>query len=493
MRIALINPPSQDIKNSVKDLLYGCWCQGKRIGGSTFPPLNLLSIGTLLEKDNFIKVIDGQSLKLDYSDLIKYLARFHVIILPTTSFCYKEDVTFLKEIKRLNSEVITIIFGTYSTFYPEKSVNSQYVNFGIIGEPEIPIKNLIDEIKNGLIQDRLKSVKGLCYRKKENIINSGRAPFIENLDDLPIPNRDHLEDLYYFNPLVKNKEWTTALTSRGCPASCIFCLSPEFYGNKYRFQTPNRMIEEIKYLLNKNYKEIFYRDETFTGNKERILKYTDLIKKNGLHFDWICNVRIGTVNKNLLGRMKTTGCHYIKIGVESGSQQILNNLKKGVNIKDTVNLFDWARELDIKTHAHVILGTIGETEFTIRKTIEFVKKINPTTITFNLFAPYPGTRIFEELTKKTQDKIDIDSFTFQEAMTNAYLSEYYTDLDQHYLNELIPIAYRKYYLRMRYIISRIKDITSFFSLKLILKSGFNIISFIFSTEETNKLSSLENI
>ena len=125
MHIALINPPSKELKNTVKDLLYGCWCQGRRIGGGSFPPLNLLIIGTMLEKDNLVKIIDPQVYKLKEYELIRYLARFDIIILPTTSFCYVEDNIFLKKIKNLNSNIITIIFGSFSTFFPEETINSE--------------------------------------------------------------------------------------------------------------------------------------------------------------------------------------------------------------------------------------------------------------------------------------------------------------------------------------------------------------------------------
>jgi radical SAM superfamily enzyme YgiQ (UPF0313 family) len=481
MKIALINPPSQDIKNSVKDLLYGCWCQGKRIGGGTFPPLNLLSIGTLLEKDNIVKILDAHALKLEYNDLIKYLANFEAILFPTTSFCYLEDVEFLKNIKKINKDLISIVFGTYPTFFPEKSLNSEYIDIGVIGEPEFTIKEVINHLKSN--NSLLKTTKGVCYKEDGKIIKNRKGPYIENLDELPIPNREYIKKFYYFNPLVKNKEWTTALTSRGCPASCNFCLSPEFYGNKYRYQSPSRMIKEVEYLLNSGYKEIFYRDETFTGNKKRVEKFCNSIISKKMKLDGICNIRIGTVNRELLKLMKLSGCHYIKIGVESGSQKVLDNLKKGINISDIVKTFKWANELNIKTHAHMILGGPGETELTLKKTNSFIKRINPSTVTFNLFTPFPGSKIYRESVSQLQDSIEDIELTFQQSLLKPFLNKYYTHLDYKYLERLIPIAYRKFYFRSKYILSQLKEIQSIFSLKRIFKSSLNVISFIFKNEE----------
>jgi len=483
MRLALINPPNKDLKNTVKDLLYGCWCQGRRIGGGSFPPLNLLFIGTLLEKEHFVKIIDPQVYKLKDFDLIRYLGKFQIIILPTTSFCYREDVKFLGKIKDINPSVITIIFGSFPTFYLEQTVKSEYVDFAIAGEPEFTIRNLVNRLQSENKQ-ALQSIKGICYTDNEKIVNNGKAPTIENLDLVPIPNRSYIRDVYYFNPLVRNKDWTTALSSRGCPAQCNYCLSPEFYGNQYRFQTPKRMLEEVQYLINTGYKEIFYRDETFTGNKRRIEEFCNLIKEKKIEFDWICNIRIGSVNYNLLSLMKSSGCHYVKVGVESGSQLILNNLNKNISLTETKKVFKWMNQLGLSSHAHLILGSPGETKTTIYKTIEFVKKLKPSTVTFNLFTPFPGTKIFREYITQNNHSIDETSLVFDKALISPYLNKYYnTDLEQEYLLKLIPMAYRKFYLRFKYFLSQIKEIKSLFSLKKIVRSGFNVILFMYKNNE----------
>ncbi|MFW6311844.1 MAG: B12-binding domain-containing radical SAM protein [Nanoarchaeota archaeon] len=363
MRIGLINTSSKKIKNSVKDLLYGCWCQGKRIGGSSFPPLNLLSLGTILEKDNIVRIIDNHILNLNQNQLIQYLSNFELIILPTTSFCYEEDVSFLQKVKKMNPTIKCIIYGSFPTVSPAKSLKSDIIDIAILGEPDQVITKIVDSIENN---KNLKNIRGICYRKNSKIINTGRVRYIKNLDELPIPNRDYIKDIYYFNPLVKNRNWTTALTSRGCPSLCNFCLSPVFYGKKYRCQTPHRMIKEVRYLLNEGYKEIFYRDETFTGNRKRIEKFCKNIIEQKLKFDWICNIKVNTVDKNLLKLMKVAGCHYIKIGVESGSQRILNNLKKGITLNQIQKTFKWAKSFGIKTHAHMMLGCLGETKHLLK-------------------------------------------------------------------------------------------------------------------------------
>jgi len=487
LRIVLLNTPNLNIKNSVKDLLYGCWCQGKRIGGGTFPPLNIISIATLLENENYIKVLSPELYNLNYKDLISYLALFDVIIFPTTSFCYNDDINLLKEVRKINKNIISIVFGAYPTFFPRESVSSNQINYAVVGEPESTIPILVKALDFKNTKSDIARIKGISLKKENKFVYTGKAPFIENLDDLPIPNRDYIKDIYFFNPLVINKQWTTALTSRGCKGTCNFCLSPLFYGNIYRFQSPSYMIKELEYLLEKGYKEVFYRDETFTGNRKRTENFCRLILKKKLDIDWICNVRVGTVNRNTLNLMKLSGCHLIKIGVESGSQKILNNLRKNITLESTRKLFNWAKELKVKTHSHVILGTIGETKSTIKETINFVKKIKPTTVTFNLFTPFPGTTIYKEIIGKFDTELNETNMNFEKVLISPYLSKYYTNLDPSYLENLIPWAYKKFYLRLRYILSLLKEMKSFFSLKNVLKGGLNVISFMFESDNNKSL------
>lgn len=478
MRIALVNTSSDRKNNSVKDLLYGCWCQGKRIGGSTFPPLNLLLIGTILEKKNLVKIIDNNILKLEQDDLAKYLSKFHLIILPTTAFCYEDDVKFLKKVKNSNPKVKCIIFGPYPTILPEKALRSEIIDIGIIGEPDNVALNLVKKIEN---KQDLRGIQGICYREKDKIINTGKAPYINNLDNIPIPNRNYIEDIYYFNPLVRNQDWTTALTSRGCPASCNFCLSPIFYGRTYRYQSPSRMIEEVIYLLNNGYNEIFYRDETFTGNKKRIEKFCQKIIRKKIKIDWICNIRVNTVNKKLLKLMRLAGCHYIKIGVESGSQLILENLNKGITLSQIQKTFEWTKSLGIRTHAHMILGTKGETKRTVKKSINFLKKIKPTTVTFNLFTPFHGTPIYNKLEKEMTIHED-SKLNFQEIFSKPTGNQYYTKFSYEELQHLIPAAYKNFYLRPEYLLAKIMELETFFDLKRVIKSGINTLSFMFSKD-----------
>ncbi|MHA1252542.1 MAG: B12-binding domain-containing radical SAM protein [Candidatus Helarchaeota archaeon] len=485
MKIALINPPDLKIKNAVKDLLYGCWCQGKRIGGSEFPPLNLLFIASLLEKDYFVKVIIPEAIRLEYNDLIRYISKFDYVIIPTTSFCYEQDINFLGKIKNLNKDIISIIFGQYPTFFPKLSLYSQNVDFGIIGEPEFVIYRLMSVLSRNNL-DEIKKIKGICYRENNKIMITGKSPFIENLDDLPIPNRKYIRGIYFFNPLTKNKEWTTALTSRGCPARCNFCLAPEFYGYIYRYQSPLRMIQEIKYLISEGYKEIFYRDETFTGEIKRTEKFCRNLIQNKIKIDWICNVRIGTVNRKILHLMKKAGCHYIKIGVESGSQLILNNLNKDITLEGIKRTFKISQEVGINTHAHVILGGPGETIQTINKTIRFIKNLNPTTVTFNLFTPFPGTKIFNEIKHEFQGPLDEFNLNFRQCLINpTKLNKFFTNLDERFLSNLIPLAYRKFYIRLKYILKQLKEMRSFYAINRIIKSSFNILSFIFESAKLN--------
>ena len=248
-------------------------------------------------------------------------------------------------------------------------------------EPEYIIKDLVEKkIEGG---ESWKGIEGIGFREGEKVILNDYYPFIENLDELPFLDVAMLpEGIDYFNPLIKRMPYITMITSRGCPGKCTFCTAPSFYGPKYRCRSVESIIEELKYFKSQGYREIYFRDETFTVNKKRILELCKRMMEERLYLTWLCNARVGMINKEMMDTMKEAGCHLIKFGVESGVQKILDNVNKGIRIKSIKETFIWAKEVGMDTHAHIMLGMPGETLETIRDTINFTKEIEPTTVTF---------------------------------------------------------------------------------------------------------------
>ncbi|MHA1869475.1 MAG: B12-binding domain-containing radical SAM protein [Promethearchaeota archaeon] len=301
-----------------------------------------------------------------------------------------------------------------------------------------------------------------------------------NLDDLPIPDRTPILNYSYFNPLTETTKWTTILSSRGCPNKCIFCTSPAFYGNRFRYNSPEYTLREIKYLLSLGYKELFFRDETFTMNKRRVKRLCNLINAEGLEVKWICNSRVDTIDEDLLSNMKKAGCHTIKFGVESGNQRILDLLKKGITLEQTQEAFNLCHKYGVKTHAHVILGSPTETIGEIMKTIKFIKELKPSTVTFNIFTAFPGAPIFYETNPEYFNVNDKYLQLFETKSAEFFAPTNSSDKEKIVRDLLLPYAYKKFYLRPSYILNKLKTIRNFRTAEQLVRSALNIFSLIFN-------------
>lgn len=475
MKIVLLIPSSKFAKTVIRDVLYGCWCCGKRIGEGTLPPLTLLSVATVLKKDGHsVKIIDANTKSHPQEATLREVVSADAVILLTSTMTFLEDAAILDELKRIKPPLLTVIFGAHPTFMPKYSLSSGGVDIIVRGEPEYSVRDIFRNLKNG---DSWYSVRGIGYKRNDEIIINDNYPYIDNLDDLPIPDRSLLPKADYYNPIVSRMPYTTAETSRGCPGKCSFCTAPNMYGGRIRCRSVKNVIEEIEYIMGLGYREIYYRDETWTTFKRRNTELLERIIKNKYNLRWICNVRTGTIDKEALKLMKKAGCHLIKVGVESGSQRILDKSRKKINVGDTAKLFEWAKEIDMDTHAHLMVGMPGEDQESLNETTRFIKTIKPTTIDVGICTPYPGTELFDEVAARhPQIKDGTETSLFNLHISGIY-NKYYTSLSNEEIELFLRRIYRTFYLRPSYAIGWLKRIRSANDIKKIFYAGINVVNF----------------
>ncbi len=423
-------------------------------------------------------MLDAGNDRKTFDDLKMRINEYKVVIISTSSVTFNEDAEILSDLKKKNYKLITIIFGSHPTFMPKYCLSKDSIDIIIRREPEFIIRDVVERIEKG--GDGWKKIKGIGYRENGKIVINDFYPFMDNLDNLPFPDRTMLpEGIDYFNPVVKRVPYTTMITSRGCPGQCVFCTIPSFCGNKTRCRSVESAIEELKLIQRQGYKEVFFRDETFTFYKKRnILICKKMIEEN-IELSWVCNVRVGTVDKEMMLLMKKAGCHMIKLGVESGVQKILDNINKGIKLEMTRRTFKWAHEVEMDIHAHLMLGCPGETKETIRQTIEFVKKINPTTVTFGICTPYPGTKLFQQVARNYPQIKDGSFCDLNKIHTRAFFNETFTHLTRKELEKSVHRAYRSFYLQPFYTLSWLGRINSLNELKRVFLAGINVFRFSF--------------
>ena len=483
MKILGLNPPSIFTKNVARDLLWGCWCKGRRIAGVQFPPLPLMYVGTVLKtRGHDVDIIDAQAEGISIPNIENKIKDYDIVFLISATMSYNEDSEMLARLKKKNPHLITIVFGAHPTFLPYEALKKESVDIIVRKEAEFIIRDLMDALSTG--SDEWKKVLGIGYREDGKAILNPDYPYIENLDELPIPDRNFLSnDIYYYNPIVKYFPWATALSSRGCPGRCTFCTSPSYYGPKYRARSPENVVDEILYLKDLGFREIFYRDELFTLDKRMVMNICKIIITKKIDISWICSVKANTTTYDMLKIMKEAGCRFIRVGVESGVQEILDSVKKDVKIEQIIDTFYWAQKLKIETHAHLMLGMPGETDRTISQTFDFVKKIKPSTVTYGIMTPYPGTEIYRQVLEIDPSFGDGTHINAASIHTNASFSKAFTTLPQKKLEKYIRKGYLKFYMRLRYILERFLKVNDIDELRRLVLAGSQIFGFITRGDE----------
>jgi len=482
-QILILNPSSKIVKNIVRDVMYGCWCKGKRIGGASVPPYALLSVASVLEQAKLnVKFLDAQAEKLSWDEIVKTAKQCSTVIISTSSMTINEDAALLGRIKEDNPKVLTLAFGSHPTFLDKETLGKGSIDVCVRHEPEFIVREVVEKYL-GVKKGDWRETAGISFLgSNAKTVHNKNYPNIDPLDQLPFLKTEFLpKEIEYFNPIVKRIPYITTVTSRGCPAKCTFCTAPYFYGNRLRFRSVKGVVDEMAYYWRKGYREIYFRDETFTVFKQRTLEICKLIKEKGLEkIPWICNARVNTVDQDTLKEMKETGCHLIKFGVESGNQKILDGAKKGIRVEEIVRTFGWCNELGIETHAHFMLGMPGESQKTLEQTIRFARDINPTTASFTITSPYPGSALYDEVREVYPMIGDGSRIDLSNLHTAGLYNDLYTDLKSGILEKAVKRAFREFYMRPSYWLKTIGRIRSFNDFRRFFLAGTKVLDFSIS-------------
>jgi radical SAM superfamily enzyme YgiQ (UPF0313 family) len=289
----------------------------------------------------------------------------------------------------------------------------------------------------------LASVRGLAWRRGDGIVLNPDRPFVRNLDDLPLPRHDLLPLERYRAPLVGGP-YAFVVTSRGCPANCCFCIKHVSYGQSVRFRSAESVVDELEALAKLGVRAVNMYADLFTLNRDHVLGICERIVERGLRVRWTCNSRVDFVDEELLRTMARAGCWMISWGIESGDQDVLRRARKGITLGQAERALAWARRAGIRNWGYFIIGLPGESEASIRRTIDFAKHLPLDLVLFHIAAPYPGTPFFYEVVDKgwfrpgtRWEQVDMDRSTVLD----------YPDLSAEDLERWARRAFREWALR----------------------------------------------
>jgi radical SAM superfamily enzyme YgiQ (UPF0313 family) len=468
MKILLINPPFEYTIQSWQPKVF-------EEGLDFLPPLGLMYIAAYLEKEtnHRVEILDTQVERMDYNQLKEEIKKRNpdVVGITAMTFTLVDVVKTAKIAKEINPNVKIILGGPHVIIYPEETINIPEIDFLVLGEGELVIKQLLENINNA---DELEKIKGIVFRKNNKIINTGLPEFIQNLDNLPSPARYLTPYKKYFSIISSNIPVTTMFTSRGCPYKCLFCDRPHL-GKKFRARSAKNVVDEMEKCQKMGIKEIFIYDDTFGTDRKRVLEICDEILKRNLKIVWDVRTRVDTVDKEVLIKMKKAGCQRIHYGVEAGTQKILNILKKGITLEQVEKAFNWTKKMKIKTVGYFMIGSPTETKDDIMKTIKLMKKLNPDYVHVTITTPFPATDLY----KIALDEKVLSKDFWQDFVKNPnpdFIPPIWEkELCREELFSLLKKAYRSFYLRPSYIIKKIIQLKSLKEFLRKMKAAFNIL------------------
>ena len=287
-------------------------------------------------------------------------------------------------IKKTAPDVKIVVGGPHVTLAKGKVLEElENVDFAIYGEAEKSLLSLI-------LQVPYRKIRGLIFRNQGQIVVNGKSPFIENLDELPFPNRNRF---YIINNQRIGDRYI--MTSRGCPNNCSFCASPVIWERKVRFRSVENIIQELIQMKDLGYTFIQFQDDTFTFRKSRLLNLLRRMLEEEFDFQWTCDTRLTNLDNDILTLMKDAGCIRIKAGIESGNRDILRSINKGLTPETVIEKTALIKEVGLSLTAYFMIGFPGESEEQALDTIELAKKIQADYYSLSVVAPYYGTPLYQ--------------------------------------------------------------------------------------------------
>jgi len=388
------------------------------------------------------KLIDAPPHRLGFADIAPYARQYQLLVLHTSSPSFLSDVRVAAAMKELNPNLKIGFIGAKVAVEPKESLEASCaIDFVARNEFDYTIK----EVAEGRGWSK---ILGLSYRNADGIIvHNEDRPVLEDMDALPFVTPVYKRDLAienYFGGYLKHP-YISFYTGRGCKSRCTFCLWPQTVGgHRYRVRSVGNVIDELKWAAAAfpQVKEFFFDDDTLTDNLRRVEALAKEIGKLGL--TWSCNAK-ANVPYQTLKVMKDNGLRLLLVGYESGNQQILHNIKKGMRVDVARRFTKDCHELGIVIHGTFILGLPGETKETIEETIRFAKEVNPHTIQVSLAAPYPGTFLHKQARENNWLHYEDEELLTELGTQIAPLS--YPHLSHTEIFDSVEVFYKRFYFR----------------------------------------------
>ncbi|MFH0979299.1 MAG: radical SAM protein [Candidatus Woesearchaeota archaeon] len=460
-RVLLVKPPTGDIYGVLKEIT------------PEYPPLGLAYIAAFLEsRGHEIRIIDLSVELYTAQSLCKEVDKFSPSVVGITANTPTADNAYsiIDNLRKTFPRLLYVLGGPHPTALPYEAL--QHADVVVRGEAEQSFLELVTtHQKHGFNLKEFSRVNGISFKSGKKFINTCERLPEKDLDKYPLPARHLLkmDKYHYFG--ARRHPLTNIVTSRGCPFRCSYC-NKNISGYVYRKRSAANILAELNMLVaDYGISEIHISDDTFSMDKNRVLDFCNLVRHERLDLAFYPHngLRVDSINRELLAQMRSIGFYAMVFGVESGNQQILNNIGKGITLQQVRDAFKLAKRFNYETWGFFILGLKGETRQTAMDTIRFARELDPDVAKFHILVPYPGTPDYERLKNRMLVKKWSDFSIFNRP---TFRPENMTEIE---LYDLFKLAFRSYYLRPKPIFRTVlRSCSSPRALKESFKAGLSV-------------------
>jgi radical SAM superfamily enzyme YgiQ (UPF0313 family) len=385
-RVVLVEPPYLFWDRSMDRL---------RQTEESIPGFGMLVLAAVArQRGHEVAIVDAKGSGETAADVVQRILTFRpdVVGFSATTISITNAGRIAQLLKESDSRILTVVGGPHVSAIPERTLAAfPALDYGIVGEGEISFFELIDRLRAGRT---IEDAPGLVYRANGSVVANPRAPYVTDLDSLPFPAWDLVSGFpHRFQPSIfsyRRSPVATLVTSRGCPFSCSFC-DRSTSGKIGRYHTTESVLRHCRRLVDLGVRHVIFYDDLFTVKRKRVIELCEAFIANGFEFTWSCNSHPNLLDAEALRLMKLAGCWQIAYGIESGSQRILDVVKREVRLPRMRETLRMTRDAGIRAKGYLMIGHPTETLETLEETAEFLRVVELDLCQVTKFTPYPGT------------------------------------------------------------------------------------------------------
>ncbi|MBZ0253413.1 MAG: B12-binding domain-containing radical SAM protein, partial [Candidatus Methylomirabilis sp.] len=464
MRVLLVHPPQNFAVNSGLPAVL-------EEESGWYPPLGLMYVAS------YARAATNADIEILYAPLeaptpeaIRRAIRERkpdLVGISTMTFMLLDALDVARAAKEWSPDCKVVLGGPHTELYPYESIRFPEIDYLVLGEGEVPFARLLRALESG---EELGEIAGIVYRKGDAPMLNAPEPPPRDLDALPFPDRAQIPWKRFYSLGGRSSRVTTLITSRGCPYHCTFCGSNAI---TFRARSAANICDEVEACLRLGVREIYFYDNSFNADRDRVFEICEEIRRRDLRFAFSIRANINPMDDRMAYVLRRAGCFRIQYGVESGTQEILDKMRKDITLEDVRRTFRMTRAAGMETLAYFIIGYPGESPRHMRATMRFALEIGADMAVFSRFVPRPGTDVYVGEVSRSADG-DFWRAYARDPRPGFSPISYLTPWEDREVDRLLMEAYGTFYFRPRYLARSLLAIRSWGELRLKALGGLKM-------------------